>query len=249
MILLILILIFSSNNLVVLAVDNSSCYARIMFDQVYLYKTPNDNNDVSNIYFELPRTYFVELTNKHGDFYQANYKNLTGYVKKESVQAVVGTPQNPFLNNITFRVYSDLSCNLKSNPNSQSNQVTKIPVLTKNISYIGKINGDCLIEGRTNTWFYCKYSADKDYYGYVYSDFCDQMPAKIPNNIENMEYTPNPTFEIIPTPIKTIPENNKYVTIIIAVLSIPALIFMFMIMKGTRFFNKENVQGKEIIDY
>ena len=233
------------------AAENKTYYAKILFEQVYLYKSPVDNNDITNIYFELPKTYFVELLSKSGDFYEARYLDFKGYVKKDSVQAVESTPINPFLNNISFRVYAELSQSLRSSPTTQtssSNLIATIPNLTKNITYFGKVSGECLIEGRTNVWYYCKYTADKDYYGYVYSDFCDEMPP-IVSNTEEITYITNPTFEVQTQSTNTIPITNNAVGIIIGILSVPALIFVFLIMKGTKFLNKEKFKSREVIDY
>lgn len=248
MILLILILFFQSTTVNVYALDEQTYYARILFDQVYFYKSAIDDNSASNIYFELPKSYFVKLTNKHGNFYEATYQNLTGYVKKDSVQAVANTPSNPFLNNITFRVYAEPSEKIYSQPKSTSALITQIPPLTKNIQYIGKIDGERLIDGRTNIWYYCKFSADFDYYGYVYSDFCDEMP-QIPINNEDLKYISNPTFEIASEQVNAIPKDSNLVGIVIGILSIPALVFVLMIMKGTKFISQEKVKRKEIVDY
>ena len=248
MILLILILFFQSTSINVYAFDEQTCWARILFDQVYFYKSATNDNSTSNIYFELPKSYFVKLINKQGNFYEATYQNLTGYVKKDSVQAVADTPSNPFLNNITFRVYAELSEKIYSQPKSTSALITQIPPLTKNIQYIGKIYGECLIDGRTNIWYYCKFSADYDYYGYVYSDFCDEM-QQIPINNEDVKYINNPTFESKTEEINAIPEDSNLTGIVVGILSIPALVFVLMIMKGTKLMSHEKIKRKEIIDY
>lgn len=245
MVLLILLLLINSISPTVYATESKTYFAKILFDQVYLYKSPVDSNDISNIYFELPKTYFVELLSKNGIFYEARYLDFKGYVKKDSVQAIDSTPTNPFLNNISFRVYAELSQSLYSNPNSTSNLITTIPNLTKNITYFGKINGECLIEGRTDVWYYCKFS---NFYGYVYSDFCDEMQPIAPNT-EEVNYITNPSFEIQTPKINTIPITNNAVGIIIGILSIPALIFVFFILKGSKILNKEKSRNKEIIDY
>ena len=105
MILLVFILFFQSTIPYAYAYENKTYYAKIMFEQVYLYKTPTNKNDMENIYFELPKTYFVKLLSRHDDFYEVRYLNIFGYVKKDSVQAVSHTPLNPFLTNL---VYSSL---------------------------------------------------------------------------------------------------------------------------------------------
>lgn len=250
MIFLILILIFQTAPISVSAANIPNYYARILFEQVYLYKTPVEDNSISNVYFEIPKTYFVQLSGVQGDFYKVNYLNFQGYVKKDSVQAVDSTPINPFLDNITFRVYAELSQNLRSEPlANNSNLIVQIPPLTKNIQYIGRINGECLIEGRTNIWYYCKYINNNSiYYGYIYSDFCDEMAPIICNN-EELNYINNPTFEENIKPINSIPENSSIVGVVIGILSIPALIFLFLIMKSGKILNQKKIKRHEVVDY
>lgn len=251
MFILILLIVFHSITPPVIAVNSQTFYAKILFEQVYFYKSPIDDNSSNNVYFELPKTYFVELLSKHGDFYEARYLDLFGYVKKDCVQAVSSTPSKPFLEDVNFRVYAELSQSLWSSPYpnlSSTNLVTTLPNLTKNLNYYGTIQGESLIEGRTNIWYFCKYSAEADYYGYIYSDFCDEMTAINQNN-ENISFITNPTFETNIQQPKSIPTNNNSVGIIIGILSIPALIFVFLLLKGTNILSKEPIKRKEVIDY
>ncbi len=253
MITLILSLIFSQTSIpYVSASEETTYFARIMQEDVYLYKSPTDINQISNIYFELPKTYFVELLDSaNNDFYKAKYQSFTGYVKKESVQAIVGTPENPYLKNISFRVYAELSRDLRTEPNTSSqssNQVAYIPLLSKNLTYYGTVKGECLIEGRTDKWYYCKYSGDKDYYGYVYSDFCDEL-TKIKDNTETVTYTANPEFKKAEPEQTTFSTSDNFVGIIVGILSIPALIFVLMIIKSKRILTKDRLNDKEIKDY
>lgn len=246
MITLIFSLLFNSINPIVYALDSSPAYyARIMFEQVYLYKTNQNDNSISNIYFELPKTYFVLLTGEVGDFYKAKYLNFTGYVKKDSVQATSSTPANPFLNNISFRVYANLSENLWSQPSVSSNLITAIPHLNKNLEYYGKIQGESLIDGRTNIWYYCKYNNE---YGYVYSDFCDEF-TPYTSNTETVNYISNPTFNIAPQPTNTIPQNSNAVGIVVLILAVPAIIFVLMLLKSSRLFKTTTSSNKEVVDY
>lgn len=252
MIICLLCIILFQSTIPFVSAYNATCFARITKDDVYLYKTPTSIDDYANIYFTLPKTYFVELTASTNDmFYSCNYLNFKGYVKKDCVQAVAGTPSNPYLNNISFRIYAELSRDLRTEPttaSSNSSQVTYIPLLSRNLTYYGSIKGECLIEGRTNVWYYCKYSADKDYYGYVYSDFCDEKTPIFSNN-EEFNYIENPIFQPIIQSDPSTPLNNNLVGIIIGILSIPALIFVFMILKGKSILTHEKTKDKEIIDY
>ena len=65
--------------------SNTSYFARIITDECFLFKTPTNVVDSSNIFFELPKTYFVKLIDKAEDnFYKVEYSSFTGYVKKDS---------------------------------------------------------------------------------------------------------------------------------------------------------------------
>ena len=254
MIILVLILFLNATTPTVYAENTKTYFAQVMFDQVYIYKTPNNDNSINNVYFEIPKTYFVELLNNANDsFYYAQYCNVIGYVKKESVQAVANTPNTPFLDNLNFRVYADLSRNIRTEPNVSSNSsslVASVPLYSRNLTFYGKILGENLIEGRTNIWYYCKYSADTDYYGYVYSDFCDELPTTLPKNTEEVTYVSNPTFtnENIQTNQNSLDLNSNTTAIIIGIVTIPALIFMFMILKNKNILNKQT-SSKEIKEY
>lgn len=251
MIICLVCLLFLNSTIPYVSAINSSYFARIVAEDVYLYKTPLDVQDYSNIYFTLPKTYFVELISvANSQFYHCNYLSFSGYVKKNSVQAVSGTPSNPYLKNINFRVYSDLSRDMRTAPtnSAESSQVCFVPQLSRNLTYYGTIKGKSLIDGRTDIWYYCKYSGDQDYFGYVYSDFCDEMTPII-SNTENLTEISNPTFEpssITPT---SMPLKDNHLGIIIGLLSVPALIFVFMVFKGKNIISRDKTISKEIRDY
>lgn len=224
-------------------------YARILSEQVYLYSQPVLGN--SNIMFELPKSYFVRLIDKaENDYYLVEYNGIKGYVKKDSVRATSTTPSNPYLTNVSFRVYADPSRDMRSYPaidNSLSERVTYIPLYSKNIEYIAKTKGQELIPNRTNIWYYCKYTTDREYYGYVYSDFCDEM-SPIYENTEQVEYIENPTFETPKTESIDTSLDKKTIGIIIAILTLPAIIFVILLLKGKHVLNY-HANKHEIIDY
>ena len=225
-------------------------YARIMYEHVYLYRQANNDESVSNIYFELPKTYFVKLIDRAGDdFYCAEYNGITGYVKKNSVRAIASTPTNPYLTNISFRVYADASRDMRSYPaidNTLSEQITYIPLYTKNIQYIASTAGQELVPNRTNIWYYCKFISDKTYYGYIYSDFCDEMTPIYDNN-EQVTYVDNPSFLVDTSETNTI-KDSKVLGIVIAVMCIPSFVFVILIIKGKHILDFHKSK-KEIIDY
>ena len=131
-----------------------------------------------------------------------------------------------------------------------SELVAKIPLYSRNITYYGKIPGESLIDGRTNIWYFCKFSANTDYYGYIYSDFCDEIPLPIPENTEKVDYYSGELFiEAPPKPVNSIPTTSSSTGIIIGILSIPAIVFFFMIIKGKNILTKPHIKDKEITDY
>ena len=232
--------------------ENETYYARIMQADCQLYLSPVDVNDYTNILFTLPKTYFVQLLDNAGeDFFKVKYLTFYGYVKKEKVQTVVGTPQTPFLADINFRVYAELSRDMRTCPDTKAgvgSQVAYIPNLSRNLTYYGTSTGECLIEGRTNIWYYCKYSADKDYFGYVYSDFCDEI-TPITLNTEEMSYTTAPDFTPKQAEPTALPMKNKTTGIVIAILSVPACLFVYLIARSSKISTTKRTQGKEVIDY
>lgn len=253
----ILVMFFSLSGLIYLPIEpifastGETYFARVLNDDVMLYKTPNEQDDYSNVYFILPRTYFVELVDEEGEFYKVNYISFSGYVKKNSVQAISGVPTNPYLTDVSFRVYSEQSRDLRSEPTTKSGtsqQVAYIPLYSRNLTFYGRVVGETLVEERTNIWYYCKYSADQEYYGYVYSDFCDFMTGYV-DNPEQVTYIENPSFTTTASATTDAQLNNKATGIIIAVLMVPALIFIFLIVKGGKLLQRDRTKSKEVKDY
>ncbi len=249
MIILIIILILSQTTIPYVSAGTSTIYARIMQENCYLYRSPIGVDDYTNVYFELPKTYFVELlSSPNEEFYEARYMDNIGYVKKDSVQAITGTPVYPYQSDVTFRVYASLSQDLRSAPTVElTNHIATIPLLTRNIIYIGAVDGECLIEGRTRVWYYCRYIGDRVYDGYVYSDFCDEM-SQMTNNTEEVTYTMNPTFSNQSNEPQSTSTDGNLVGIVIGILSIPALIFVFMLIKSRQILSHDP-SNSEIGEY
>lgn len=249
-ILIFFILLFNSTS-VAYASESQPIYARVMYDDVYLYKQPSQNE--KDIYFSLPKTYFVKLIDNYDEtFYIAEYKEFTGYVKKSEIKAVQEIPSVPYLQDHTFRVYAEKSQDLRTEPSSISGSsvvVANIPMLCDNLIYYGHVAGESKTQGRTNLWYYCKYQGEVDYYGYVYSDFCDKFSIEdIPLNTESLTYIANPTFEKLEKVYSTLPSKSDNLGIIVLILSFPALIFLYLILRNTKIFSHSEKHG-EIQDY
>ena len=96
------------------ASKNPSIYAKIESDSVFLYSNPKADNESK--LFQLPNSYFVRLIENSGeDFYYCAYKDIYGYVRKNEVTAMNGTPVAPFVE-ASFRVYAPEGLGLYSQP-------------------------------------------------------------------------------------------------------------------------------------
>lgn len=248
-IILISFVLLPTNNLAIAkAAQNSIYFARVLTNDCYLYKTPYNLDGYDNLYFIIPQTYFVQLTGEDGDYFSATYLNFNGYVKKSCVRSIIGSPRTPYNNSATVRVYSTQSQVIHEKPHSSSKQVTTIP-LYENVKYIGSVYGEEMVYERTNVWYYCCYTLDKEYYGYIYSDFCDQETGFV-DNAEMVDYTEFPNFNLPTANISPAQKFNKKATgIIVAVLMVPALIFVFLCVKGSKLLTKEKSKSKEVKDY
>ena len=211
---------------------DSPIYAKVEMDNIFLYSSPNDNNE--NKLFILPKTYFVKLLNEaNNNFYHCSYKDIKGYVKKSQVVAMAGTPAHPFVEGL-FRTFSLEGLGIYSSPEfKKENCLTTIPYLTDNLIYYGRIIGQ-EIPDKSSEWIYCKYKLDNEICGYVYSVFCDKLPT-VSVNTENFEIIANP-FSKNEKPKELSPVSMGF---IIAGVAIPCLIVLFLLVKPT--LNKEKL--------
>ncbi len=209
-------------------------YAQILHAGCYLYKTPSDNTNYNNVYFMLENSYFVELLSDYNEeFYKAKYIDCIGYVKKTQVQCVQGTPKKPYLDNISFRVYNNLSRGMYDKPYMNTNNPTLkvyLPMYCEDLIYYGFVYGESAVEERTNIWYYCKYTVTNEF-GYVYSDACDKMTNIIPNS-EKLPYISTPQWNLNSSPSQQlIAMNSKPFKITIILICIPFVIFALLLFK------------------
>ena len=166
-----------------------SVYAKTTKENVCMYSQP-----VSSDFYKMfcvPRSYFVLLIDNANDtqnlFYKAKYLDAIGFVKKNEVQPVVGTPDLPFAQ-ATFKVFSAHGLELRSSANlSSDNELITVPFLDEDLIFYGRINGEIMVPAFGNVWYYCKYVSKSNdcYYGYLYSGLCCDL-SSIPENEESL---------------------------------------------------------------
>ena len=216
-----------------------SGYAQIHFNNVYLYRYPSEEDTYENKYFLLEPSYFVKLLEKTNDyFYKVEYNGVIGYVLISEVEEVETTPANPFPENITFSINNRSNALLRSEPSTikQSNSVIKILNSgTNNLEYIGKISGEESLYGGGNVWYYCKITNLDGHseYGYVYANLTTNL-TQISQNEEEVAFTSASNSQ-----------NLLYISsssqnIMIAILLLPTLLMVYLFVKPTKIFNKEN---------
>lgn len=157
--------------------NNGSYQTKEILSTTPLYKTTTDDpQNLANIYFFLPKTYYVEILNSckldsGADGFFVRYGETEGYCLSSSLSAdfsTITTTQS----GITLKMYPDAGTYIRSTPSIADNKIRIIPQSTNGIIYIGSISGDTPTDGTTNTWYYVEYniSDTKTVLGYIYSE-------------------------------------------------------------------------------
>lgn len=218
------------------SIKNTSGYACVKSNNCYFYRYLLDNPAVNSKYFLIEKTYFVKILEiANDDFYKAEYNGITGYIKKQDIEFVEEVPENPYLSGITFDIYSGSNVELRLEPSTSSgigSIITTIPKSQKNLNYIGKIAGEESIKGLGNIWYYCSYylSDGSEIYGYIYSPLTNNLSAINESN-ENLTVVSVNNY---------IPLNNLLYlnlstkNLIILVISIPALVVLYLFIKPSK---------------
>ncbi len=203
-------------------------YARAETSGVYLYKSTS-SLDSSNILFEIPETYFVGLlSNYNSDFYKVMYRDLTGFVLKSSVTPVKETPKTPYLEGITFRVFSPGGTDLIANPTSKSPTVITTVEQNATLNYYGKSIGQENISGRGSMWYFGTTTTGES--GYIYKGLADQL-SHIPLNTERTSTISSP-FEDSNDYLYNLVDISLGSKILIIILTtLPAGLLVYLLLK------------------
>lgn len=199
--------------------------------------------------FEIEPSYFVELTAElNSTFYSAKYMNISGFVKKKDVQPTSDKIKNPYLSKIFFRIYLPISQVIYSSPSTTSQVVAQVPIYTKNIQYIGKTRGEIAIAERSADWYFCKYTLDKDYFGYIYSEGVDQM-STIVKNIEECTYVEFADFSTPTTNLSVVSTNSKSFNLIVVFICLGMGAFILLIAKSGIILRSKQEKNKEVTNF
>lgn len=220
---------FSSFTATISFAESYTYYAKVNSDNIYFYSQPIDSDD--SRLFIIPRTYFVKLISYQDDnFYYAQYDNLFGYVRIGDVVVMNGVPTNPYATS-EFRVFIPNGLGLYASPIADAeNKIVDVPYLCETIKFYGERQGEQYVPEKSDTWYYCCYQGESDYYGYLYSVFCDKVDTIVDNN-QTFDIVDNPIFQTNPQSPSGL-STTAMILIIIGV-SIPCLVVFYLLIKPT----------------
>ncbi len=206
------------------AENENSYYAKISSTSTYLCSMPSENSAI----FELPYSYFVKVEYVVDDYFKVVYDGIDGYVKKDKVSLMNGTPQSPFAA-ATFKVFVPYA--LYSAPNSTSTKLADVDT-TATLKFYGNISGEQL-NSSTNNWYYCSFQSGKEsHFGYIFSGVTDYL-TKISTNTE--------TFDVIDEDSLSATEASEFNTLttgtkvmLIISISVPSLMILYFLIKPSR---------------
>lgn len=168
----------------------------------------------------LPSSYFVIILGEGETSYRVSYLDIDGFISKGFITPVDYEPKSKYASPM-FKISNDgQPANIRSAPDhTQSNVVTSLSSGSEGI-YYGTVNGSALIPEVGDLWYYVRYSSQPYLYGYVYKSQATFAPIDA-NVIERVDPEPEPTV--------TPSDGISYV--IVAILTIPAIIIMLFVFK------------------
>lgn len=182
---------------------------------------------------DLPSTYFVAVIKDNEDGYSlVSYMDVSGYVETAKLNKVDFTPKYKYAD-VAFTVSNDSQpANLRSEPDSTQDNVLAVMPDKGTGKVIGSIQGNQLIAGATNTWYYVRYENEGGFtYGYVYG--AHVKPVVFDKNSYEREETQTGGIENEqerPTVEMSLPVQ----VLIIGVLCLPVLFIMLMMFSSKK---------------
>jgi len=209
-------------------------YALITAENAVLYRQTAPLDTPEGRFFRLPMTYFVEILDSlpqaETGTLRVKYDGVTGYVKAEDVAPVDYTPRSLYPQGLKLHFNVDApSLYLRARPISNAAQVIAvIPSDTRDVRYYNTVSGD--VAGGTGEWFFVRVLGEEGelLYGYVSAAYCVVDTAIDPENDTSavpVTVTPGPNPDPNGEPADMI------LVLLIAAISIPAVITVFLVFR------------------
>ena len=243
----------NANNSLNLFSAETTTYAKALVGCT-LYKSRSMSNELENIYFIIPETYFVVVLESISDVcLKVQYNKYIGYVNITTVTIATFIPIVKTLDNIKCDIKGTSGTQIWTAPSSSEGKIlTTILAGTTGINYIASMYGNIPSGGESNLWYYISYTPDSNstnvYEGYIYSENVTNLTEIVANTETNPEVINPPDNKEIND---TIYVSSTVKTIIIAIIAIPIiLLFAILLYKVVKRFkenlNKKHVDSQEI---
>lgn len=194
----------------------------------------------------LPENYFAALLGEENEngYIPVSYLDVTGYLKKDAVDAVNYEPKYKYAENNSLTVENDgHPVNVRSSPDHTLDNVIAEAQAGSKLYYYGTCSGTAQVEALGETWYYVKIVSDGETKrGYVYSLYAKAEP--IPENVIEKVEPPavNPDEDLNPggnaateTPGEKDPDGftltNTHEIIIVVSLCLPVILIMYLLFK------------------
>ena len=215
-----------------------------------LYKTTTMSEEISNIYFVIPETYFVTILEVVSDnCLKVQYGGFVGYVDSSTVVVATFIPIVKTLEGITCDIKDTSGTQIWSEPSATSTVLTTIPAGTKNIRYIASAFGRIPSGGESNLWYYVSFTPESNstnvYEGYIYSENVTNLSEIVPNTETNPEVITNKNGDDymlnISSPVRAI---------IITLIAVPVIILILIIIykASKKIGNKKSLNQKQEVE-
>ena len=223
-------------------------FAKIDKDTL-LYKTSDITSaSEENVYFILPKTYFVEVLSsaESSSVCKVKYNDIVGFVETSAITKVDYTPALPHY--FSYATLCDgYSTHIRSTPSSQtdSNKTSLLTPETQNILVLGWVYGNTPNDGVSKLWYYCKAQTSDTIVqvGYVYSErltlenqflpSTEEAPNPVTTPTSGNNYTTDTDFA--PSTASPTGLNKESAIILVIVFSIPILaIFLLLAIPSKR---------------
>lgn len=217
--------LFSFSNPALSNAENKQAYyAKVQGTGVNLCSSPSESSPI----FEIPYSYFVKVDYVVDDYYKVSYKDVEGYVKKDKVKLMNGTPQTPYAN-ATFKLFVPYS--VYQSPNQTSSKTLEQIDTTMEIEYYGTIQGQQVMSDN-NIWYYsCVTVNGQKYYGYIFSGVTDYLTT-INVNPESFEIVSDNILNSSTTEFKELSTGTKIMLIVS--ISVPSVLILYFLIKPSK---------------
>lgn len=221
-----LVLLVCGNCLPALALGESSDWARIVKDNVYLYAEAESSKQM----FVLEKSYYVQILDEEGNMLhvsvmqnETNFPQITGYVKRTDVELCTVDPAAPYYPTVRLTVTAD-SAALKLSASTAATSVITA-TNTQKVSYYGKLQND-------KTWYYVCFG---DKFGYVDASCVSEPkiqlhPTPLKDSTPPASTTPSdPTQDPEPTqPEKPAPTSEILLIVFVVLLAVGLTLALFL---------------------